>query len=115
MILSLFDYTGNMVKPWADAGHECLCIDTKHSIRADRVEGRITYRWGDVRVMTPTDLPLPSIIFAFPPCTHLAVSGARDWKRKGLQALIDALELIEAARRLCEWPTRGIRIWSSPA
>jgi len=102
-VVSLFDFSGNMVKPWAENGHECLCIDTKHSIRADRTEAGVTYRWGDVRSLEPTKLPEPSIIFAFPPCTHLTVSGARDWERRGLAALIDALQLIEAARRLCEW------------
>jgi integrase len=65
-VVSLCDLTGNMVRPWADAGHDCLCLDTQHSIRADRTEGRITYRWADVRSMTPADLPDAAIVFAFP-------------------------------------------------
>ena len=60
-VVSLCDLTGNMVRPWADAGFDCLCIDTQHSIRADRTEGRITYRWADVRSLTPADLPDPTI------------------------------------------------------
>jgi hypothetical protein len=103
VIISLCDMTGNMVRPWAEAGHSCLCLDLGHSIRADRVEGNVTYRWADVRSLTPSDLPIPGIIFAAPPCTHLAVSGARDFAKKGLRALIDALEVVEACRKLAEW------------
>jgi hypothetical protein len=102
-VVSLCDRTGNMVRPWAEAAFPCLCLDMQHSIRADRTEGNITFRWADVRILTPDDIPRPTILFAFPPCTHLAVSGARDFKRKGLQHLIDALTLVESCRRLCEW------------
>lgn len=104
LVISICDKTGNMVRPWAEAGYECLCIDIQHSIRADRTKGNITYRWGDARCLTPADFPRkPFIIFAFPPCTNLAVSGARDFQRKGLQGYIDGLELVESCRRLCEW------------
>ncbi|HET7552164.1 MAG TPA: hypothetical protein VFK04_12810 [Gemmatimonadaceae bacterium] len=104
LVLSLCDATGNIVRPWAEAGYDCLCLDLTHSIRADRTEGRITYRWADVRSVTPADTgATPVMIFAAPPCTHLAVSGARDFARKGLRALIDALEIVEACRKLCEW------------
>ena len=102
-VISLCDRTGQMVAPWAEAGWDCLCLDLQHSIRRDRVEGRVTYRWADVRSVTPAELPQPAIIFAFPPCTHLAVSGARDFAKKGLQGLIDGLQVVEACRKLCEW------------
>ena len=106
VVVSLCDYTGAMVKPWAEAGHHCICYDLQHSIRADRVEryglGSITYRWADVRSLTAADMPASRIVFAFPPCTHLAVSGARDFARKGLRLLIDALEVVETCRVLCE-------------
>lgn len=105
----LCDLSGVMARPWADAGYDCVCYDLQHSIRADRVEGRITYRWADVRSLTLEDLP-GDVRFsaAFPPCTHGAVSGARDWKRKGLQGCIDWLTTFEACRRLvaclgCPW------------
>lgn len=92
-----------MVKPWAEAGYECLCLDWQHPIRRDKVKGNITYRWADIRQLTPPDLPEPEIIFAFPDCTHLSLSGARDHKKKGIQLLIDSLVLIEACRKICEW------------
>jgi hypothetical protein len=43
------------------------------------------------------------ILFAFPPCTHVAVSGARWFRDKGLGALVQALRLFDAALRLAEW------------
>jgi hypothetical protein len=103
-VVSLCDLTGNMVRPWAEAGYDCLCLDLQHSIRADRVEqvgtGSITYRWGDVRQF---ERFRAVFVAAFPPCTDLAVSGARDFARKGLRRFIDALEVVEACRILCEW------------
>lgn len=92
IVLSLFDYTTNMVKPWAEAGHECYCVDLQHStgsyenihcIRADVNDYRPGFR--------------PDIVFAFPPCTDVAVSGARWMQDKGLGALIRALELFKRA------------------
>ncbi len=41
--------------------------------------------------------------FAFPPCTHLAVSGARWFRKKGLRALSEAIDIFGACVRLCEW------------
>lgn len=107
VVVSLCDWTGNMVRPWAEAGYECLCIDTRHSIRQSAEEvvgergGSIQFQWGDVRQLGR--VPEAAIVFAAPPCTHLAVSGARDFTKKGLRLLIDALEVVEACRILCEW------------
>jgi len=102
IVVSLCDLTGNMVRPWADAGYECWCFDTAHSIRVPRIEGNIHYVWGDARTVKR---PAGNIvaIFAFPPCTHVAVSGARDFALKGGQMLRDALEIFEACRQVCEW------------
>lgn len=107
-VYSLCDLTGNMVRPWAEAGYECICFDMQHSIRQTRVEiigsGSITYQWANVRSLTAADIRDPKIIFAFPPCTNLTVSGSRDWKLKGLRGFIDGLEVVESCRQLCEWP-----------
>jgi hypothetical protein len=107
-VVSLCDLTGNMVMPWAEAGYRCLCLDIAHSIRRERRvkmgSGSIVYRWSNVRSITPAELPTdPLVIFAFPPCTNLAVSGARDFQKKGIRGLIDGLELVESCRQLCEW------------
>lgn len=89
LVLSLFDYTGNMVKPWAEAGYETLCIDIQR-------DGTDILRWLPPR----RDY---RIVFAFPPCTNLSVSGARWFKDKGLAGLASAIELVERARDICEW------------
>lgn len=107
-VISLCDKTGNMGRPWAEAGYDVVCYDIQHSIRNDRTEkvgagGSITYKWGDVLALTPDVFPEPAIVFAFPPCTHLAVSGARDFAKKGLRYFIDSLEMVEQCRRLCAW------------
>lgn len=89
LVLSLFDLTGNMVKPWAEAGYDTLCIDMQR-------DGTDILRWLPPRREY-------KIVFAFPPCTNLAVSGARWFKDKGLAGLGSAIELIERARDICEW------------
>lgn len=103
----LCEESGVMAHSWAAAGFQCFCFDLAHSIRRDRVEqvgeGVITYRWADVRSLTRADFPgTVAFLAAFPPCTDLAVSGARDFGRKGLRRLIDALETVEACRQLAE-------------
>jgi len=39
-------------------------------------------------------------VIANPPCTHLSGSGARWWKKKGPEALIEALHLVMACQRI---------------
>lgn len=56
----------------------------------------------DVREWLPPFGPIAAV-FAFPPCTHVAVSGARWFQDKGIGSLIDALQLFKAAVRIAEW------------
>lgn len=100
IVLSLFDLTGNMVRPWADAGHECFCLDLQTEGR--RSEGNITWIGADVREWLPPRRDY-RIVFAFPPCTDVAVSGARWFRDKGLAGLAGAIGLLERARDICEW------------
>jgi hypothetical protein len=107
-VISFCDKTGNAVKPWAELGYDCLCIDTEHSIRRDRVvqhgAGRIHYIWGDVRSFRKPSY-VDRIIFgmSFTPCTHVAGSGARDFRIKRGYMLRDALEMFEAAGQALSW------------
>lgn len=98
----LFDKSGKMAEPWAAAGYQCWCFDVQHSIRRDRVEGNIRFVWADVRSVRRPEGPIV-FVAAFPPCTHVAGSGARDFERKGTLMLRDALELFEAGRQVAEW------------
>lgn len=100
----LCDKTGVMARPWANAGHTCYCVDVQHSIRRDRIEavgnGKIIYAWGDARSWTP---PVSNIAFmaAFPPCTHLSLSGARDFQKKRGFMLADALQIFDSCKLAC--------------
>ena len=53
------------------------------------------------------------MMIAFPPCTHVAVSGARWFQDKGLGALVESLQLFDAALRLAEW-TRAPYLIENP-
>lgn len=97
-VLSLCDRTGNMVRPWAEAGYRCICVD----MQPHDDEPNIEHVVADVRDYLP---PLAdyAIVFAFPPCTHTAVSGARWFKSKGPRAAVEAFSVLDACRRICEW------------
>lgn len=100
-VLSLCDRTGNMVQPWLDAGYHAVTVDLQ---KQDKHHDNRRHVLMDVRGIG-SDLMRewrPAIVFAFPPCTHLAVSGARWFKEKGLGSLIGALQLVDACRRICE-------------
>jgi hypothetical protein len=87
-----------MVRPWIEAGYHALTIDLQD---ADPQPGR-AHIVGDVRDLKLEPLPGNTVmVFAFPPCTDLAVSGARWFKDKGLSGLIDALSVVEACRTIC--------------
>lgn len=101
-VLSLCDFTGNMVRPWAEAGYGCVCVDLQHS---DRVEGRTEFFCEDVRALSRGRMwigGVPDFVIAQPPCTELAGSGARWWAEKGIGPLIDALTLIKACVDIAE-------------
>jgi hypothetical protein len=98
----LYDKTGIMAEPWRDAGYRCICYDVQHAGRSVR-DGIIFQHW-DALLGVPT-LPPDSLVefsFAFPPCTHLAVSGARWFKGKGLRLLSQSIEMFGVAAEFCE-------------
>lgn len=99
-VISLCDKTGNMLLPWAQAGYRCIAVDIQH--KGTRIENGIEYVEADVLNYLPPRTNYRAA-FAFPPCTHFAVSGARWFKDKGLSALRDSIALVEACRRILEW------------
>ncbi len=87
-VLSLYDYTGVAVKPWADAGVECFCIDNQHTNHTTNNTHFLNFDLhseeglqGVVNLMSGRDVIFG---FAFPVCTDLAVSGAKLSPRKRL-------------------------------
>lgn len=87
VVISLCDFTGNMVKPWVSAGHTAYLVDPQHVITHE--DGPITKLAMTVEQAAPElghiirteDV---AAVFAFPPCTDMAVSGARWFERKRL-------------------------------
>ena len=81
--IGAFEKTGLMAQPWVDAGYNAVCID----IDAD--EGNrdgIKFIRADMCDWIPDrKIVEDGIVFfaAFPPCDHLAVSGARWFVGKG--------------------------------
>lgn len=98
VVLSLCDRTGNMVKPWHEAGYRCICVDLCPLDVQDGIE-RVE---ADVLRYLPPRCDYAAA-FAFPVCTDLATSGARWLKGKGLAALSRAIALVARCAELCEW------------
>lgn len=99
IVLSLCDRSCRAVMPWAEAGYKCICVDVE---AGDSPHPNIETVRADLRWWLP---PRGEYAFAmaWPPCTHLAVSGARWFADKGLSALVEGLELVERCRAICDW------------
>ena len=51
IVISLYDFTGEACKPWAEAGYECFCLDIQHEeteIDTFKGGGLIHYRHADL-------------------------------------------------------------------
>jgi hypothetical protein len=109
-VVSLFDFTGNIVRPWRSAGFTCWIIDIQHppsygdkGVTKDehgiyRVHHDLRNPW-----LPPFDRRDIAFVAAFPPCDHLAVSGAAWFKGKGLRKLASSIELFATAAEFCVW------------
>jgi len=84
-VISLCDLTGNMVKPWVEAGYKAVLVDPQHGVTtgddstmkyAGTVEEAADYIG---HLLRNHDI---AMVFGFPPCTDMAVSGARWFKDK---------------------------------
>jgi hypothetical protein len=96
-VISLCDRTGNMVKPWLNAGYKAITVDLQESELSHPAHIHKRQSVSGLKFRGPF-----AAAFAFPPCTHLASSGARWFKSKGLDAVIDALAIVNACKRICE-------------
>lgn len=102
-VVSLFDRTGNIAKPWVEDGYRAMCVDIRH--KGSVIIDGIDYVEADVLKWVPPRSIVNDVVFfaAFPPCTHLAVSGARWFRGKGLGALAESIQLFERAAFWAEW------------
>jgi hypothetical protein len=112
----LFDVTGTMAEPWLAAGYNCWIVDIQHPHAYDtggitevqpEKPGRGTLykvRWDLTKPwLCPVDRSKLAFVAAFPPCDHLAVSGARWFAGKGLRKLAVSVEMFATAAEFCEW------------
>lgn len=111
-VVSLFDFTGEALRPWAIAGYRCVALDLQHVEGRTVTDvfqsgGRIEYHHWD----SDTDSSVLAVgrivghdkavfLFGFPPCTDLAGSGARHWAAK-LAANPDCQAIAVDRAKLC--------------
>jgi hypothetical protein len=116
IVLSLYDFTGEALRPWAEAGYECYAFDIQHSkenVNTDTYEGGGTIEYVHLDLHNIDNLEairqwfhdseIPVVLgMAFPVCTDLAVSGAAHFKRKAER---DPEFQIKASNyaRWCDW------------
>ena len=93
IVISLYDYTGEALKPWAEAGYRCYAFDIQHGYgRFEPIGdngGFIYYEGKDLHdkrsiwnLQQRFQNKNVTFAMAFPVCTDMAVSGAAHFKRK---------------------------------
>jgi hypothetical protein len=105
VVVALFSKTDTIARPWLDAGHEAVLVDLQHPAGETR-DGRLIRIGADMLEWVPPKwLAKADVAFtaAFPPCDHMAVSGARWFAGKGLGKLAHSIRLFERAAFWCEW------------
>ena len=85
-VISMFDESGNALRPWAEAGYVCYAFDILNDFRIELVgKGCIIYEYADLRdpvyINKIVNLK-PMFLMGFPPCDDLAVSGTKHWSKK---------------------------------
>lgn len=79
-VISLCDLTGHFVQPWVDAGYDAILVDPQHGFSSS--DGTVTKLAMTVEEALPhlgNVIRRGSVAFVagWPPCTDMAVSGAR--------------------------------------
>lgn len=86
--VSLFDESGNMLRPWAEAGYECHMYDLIEEEREPEIVGDGILIWhrgtnlDDLRWHRHIISLQPDFLAAFAPCDDLAVSGSKHFAGK---------------------------------
>lgn len=86
-VVSLFDESGNMGRPWAERGYRVFCFDILNEERTQRLDGGGEIIWVRADLDDPSwhqvvqDI-LPVMMFSFSPCDDLAVSGSLHFAKK---------------------------------
>jgi hypothetical protein len=131
VIWSLFDGSGIMGLPWAEAGHTVYCFNADegnhgaYKIRMEHENLHYVNIWIDdffYSGIRKRGIPDPQIIFAFPDCTMLTVAGAKHERTdEAIRQAIRNAERVEAianhvgARWLVENPVGKMSsLWRKP-
>lgn len=84
-IICLCDLTGIMAQPWVDAGYRAVLVDPQHGVSSNdgRVE-RLAMTVIEAMPRLSEIIRTENVVFVagFPPCTDVAVSGAKHFERK---------------------------------
>ena len=93
-----------MADPWLKAGFQCWCVDLQHPPGITQ-DGNLFKVNADLSNPWLPPIPKERIVFtaSFPPCDHLAVSGARWFKGKGLRLLSSSISCFATAAELAGW------------
>jgi len=92
IILDLCGGTGSWSKPYKENKYDVRVIDPQEWLEDD-------YGTGDVRLFKKPKENIYGILAA-PPCTHFSGSGARWWKDKGKEPLLEGLSIVDACLRI---------------
>lgn len=104
-VVALFSKTDTIVRPWLEAGYRAILVDLQHP-EGETTDENLTrigadmLTWFPPRWLATSDV---AFVAAFPPCDHVAVSGARWFKGKGLGKLAHSIQLFDRAAFWCEW------------
>ena len=93
IVISLYDFTGEALRPWAESGYQCYAFDIQHPEigKRDTFEGGGYIEYIQMDLWNLDNIELirkwfddQDVVFgmAFPVCTDMAVSGAAHFKRK---------------------------------
>ena len=88
IVLSLYDFTGEAVRPWAEAGFQCYCFDIQHP-DGGRTDGNINFGRADLHdrdtlhgIVAKFNGKGVRFLMGWPVCTDMAVSGAAHFAKK---------------------------------
>lgn len=113
-VISLYDFTGEALRPWAEAGHTCAAYDIQHDPNKAVTEnfdggGSINYHHMDLHEPYNLDALAKmyknlDVVFglAFPVCSDMAVSGAAWFKKKAAADPDFQTKAVGHAKR-CAW------------
>ena len=110
-VISLYDYSGEALKPWAAAGYACTAYDLAH--QGDEVRDGIRYRHADLHDMATLRAIVRrhhgrvAFVSAFPVCTDLAGSGAAWWADKARRDPAFQTRAARHAKR-CAWAAEAM-------